>query len=1487
MAARHYCIAKELQAQGHEVTYFMWQHPFGITKKELLKHLFTSLIPRTHQQRGFTVHKAIRLPLFWPVINGWIFKAQLRRLFKTIDADIIFTESYTNETEVPKELPFIYDLADDYAGPSEVYGSRIYKFAFRLLGVRTVMRRQCKNALAVTAVSSMLYNFAKQFNDNATLVPNGVERDLIENALVKRQSVKPHSLVYATGLGPWSRAIETLETITELRKEFPDISLTLVGAGTEVPKIKRYIKEHNAEDYITYMDYIYDRQELFTLQGQHAIGLNISDKNAWRDASHPMKVMDYSALGMKGVSTNLVEVEKLEYDNLFVFSDTDKRRGFKSVLRQALKATPQTYKKTSDYVLANYSWDKLVSTISSVATQALKVKKMADRNDGSRIVHVTYAYPPAIGGLEQVAQQLASSQAAAGLPVSVVTSDRGWDKTTEYTDTLPVTRLKSFVFANTTIIPGLLWQLLKLHKDDIIHLHVAQAFSPEIVWLASKIKGFRYVAHIHIDAPPSTWMGFLLRIYKPIVLGRVLRSAHGVVVFTKEQKKILGQRYRIDSSRVHIIPNGVADEFFINKRRNIHKKPRLLFVGRLSYQKNLTQLLDALDGISDQFTTTLVGDGELRADLEAHAKKLNLKNITFAGFASGATLRTYYEKADIFVLPSEREGMPLVLLEAMAAGLPIVATRVTGNKDVVKHNKNGLLVPYGNASALRAALLKLGASKSLYRSMSRTAAAMALTFTWTAVRERFASIYPQQVAKTDMIKPATNNHRTVGLPFAIIPLLIFAVAAYAIPNAIGSTLTLLFFLTAPGYLLLRRIASGLGGWWERAGLSVVLSLLVIMVGGLFLNTLHYIGLDRPLTTINTFITLSLVTLLLIWLNRNERIVVKLPKLVYPSILYLVVTVLITSLPVLAIGGAIRLNNGASNILTMIMFGAIAVLFFILLLKKDLKPLIPYALFMFALSILLSTSLRGWFITGHDIRNEFQVFKATNNRDLWLAVIPSHDPYNSCLSISILPTLLYNITHLQAEYIFKVVYQVVFAFGIIPMFYTFKKFLDDRGAFLAGFIVISFPTFMNDMTFLNRQEIAFLFFIALLYVTFSQIKNRSKYTLTVALLLGMLLSHYSTNYATIGLLVGAFVIYRILTFKTSTQKNLVVPILSIPIILFAIVTTYAWSSIITQSSSNLDTTIKKTISSLANSDNTQSNTTRFAILGGEKKTRQEILADYAGGHSKNITYIDEDIQPLTRFGAALNDHVNIRSLNNLIHSSIAKLYQVLVILGVIVLVIRHIIKRNSGSLTTMDTYMLAITSGAVAELVILTILPHVSISYDVGRLFMQSLFITAIPIIVAGEFIFKKTRKAIFLTAFLFMFIFLFISGFLPQLTGGYNPKIALANSGTYYNYFYEHRTDRAGSQWLVGNRDITKKIYLDTDASSKVPLYVSTGLFHDEIQEGYIFESYRNVTAKAYRAFPNDELIEYSDDRVSKDRNLLYVNKASAIYSPVVKRVVR
>lgn len=1483
MSGRHYCLSKELQAQGHEVIYFMWQLPFGMSLRQLIKHAFTSLVPKTYMHEAFVVHKAIRLPFFWPVINGWIFKSQLRRLYKELGADVILTESYTNETEVPRELPYIYDLADDYAGPAEVYGTALYKFAFKLLDVRGTMRRQCQHAQSVTAVSSTLYDYAKKLNDNTSLVQNGVERELIEHTLPEKRNVKRHSIVYATGFGQWSRAIETLETVTKLRKEFPDITLTLVGSGTEVQKIKQYIDEHDAHDYMRYIDYIYNRQELFTLLSSHAIGLNISDKNAWRDASHPMKVMDYSALGMKVVSTNLTEVKKLGYDNIFLFSDTNKRQGLQSVLRRALKDRRRSYKKVSEQVLQNFDWSVIVRPIINTCDQIVHEKAVSKQVTKNRIIHVTYAYPPAVGGLEQVAQQLATEQSEAGASVSVITSNKGWDETQETKDTITVTRLKSFVIANTTIIPGLFRQLLRLKSEDTVHIHIAQAFTPEIVWLASKIRGFRYVAHVHLDVPPSGWAGFLLRIYKPLVLGKVLRDAHGVAVFTAEQKQILSKRYHIETTRVHVIPNGVADEFFINKRRSMHKKPRLLFVGRLSYQKNLTQLLDALDGISDQFTTTLVGDGELRADLEAHAKKLNLKNITFAGFASGATLRAYYEQADIFVLPSEREGMPLVLLEAMAAGLPIVATRVTGNKDVVKHNKNGLLVPYGNASALRAALLKLGASKSLYRSMSRTAAAMALAFTWTAVRERFASVYPQQIAKTDIIKPATNNHRTVGLPVAIIPLLIFAVAAYAIPNAIGSTLTLLFFLTAPGYLLLRRIASGFGGWWERAGLSVVLSLLVIMVGGLFLNTLHYIGLDRPLTTINTFITLSLVTLFLIWLNRKERIVVKLPKLVYPSTLYLIVATLVTSLPVLAIGGAIRLNNGASNILTMTMFAMAGVLVMLLISRKELKPLYPYALYMIALGVLLSTSLRGWSVTGHDIVHEYQVFHTVASDNLWKVVTEHKNPYSACLSITMLPTILANISHVTDIYIFKIVFQILFA-SIATLIYAISLKLTNRRrlSMIAALIFISFPPFLNDMPFLNRQESALLFFAAAILAALcvNPLKKTER-ILVPLLLLGIVLSHYSTSYVTLGLLSLSWVVYRVIGIGLR-QKELR-PLFSARLIIGFIFVTFIWNTAITQTSPGLTQTIEKVAKTLQEGKFSQADGVQYSLLSFGSHDPQEKLDEYVNNPDKKVQYYASADIDRTVLGNAISKFVPIEAVNKIVRGMSAKLLQALLIAGVIIIFIRY---KKTKSVS--DMHILSFTTAGLVLLVMMVLLPVLSEKYSVTRMFQQILLFGAIPIAIAATELFKfiKLKRPIFFTAILFVFMFLHLSGFLPQITGGYPPQMALNNAGTYYDIYYQNDGERTGAAWVSSHYS---NVYLDTDIYGlmrfpnypfQAPTYTNP-LLSDK-SPAFLFQDSTTKNKGVYAGFISGDVLQYSYDDHKESRSLLYTNQNSAFYGPSI-----
>ncbi len=360
---------------------------------------------------------------------------------------------------------------------------------------------------------------------------------------------------------------------------------------------------------------------------------------------------------------------------------------------------------------------------------------------GTHVVHVTAHYPPFLGGLEKVVESLVLDQRKRGLHVQVLTSLDGQPKDDGSGGTELIRRFRSWTVANTPIIPGLPGALLKLPKGAIVHLHVAHAFVPEAVWLGHAVRGLRYVAHVHIDVGPSGWAGFMLRIWKPLVLGPVLRRSEAVVVFTEEQRNTMVRKYRIDPERVAVIPNGVDENFFHSDDRILHPRPRLLFVGRLSVQKNLSFLLQALAGVSEQFETILVGDGELGSDLRSTATSLGLQNVRFHGRADGAELLELYRNADVFVLPSEREGMPLVLLEAMAMGLPIVATDIAGNRDIVRPHENGILVPLGNVVALRSALQAVSSDPEVYRQMSATARSMASQYSWETVGTQFERLY--------------------------------------------------------------------------------------------------------------------------------------------------------------------------------------------------------------------------------------------------------------------------------------------------------------------------------------------------------------------------------------------------------------------------------------------------------------------------------------------------------------------------------------------------------------------------------------------------------------------------------------------------------------------------------------------------------------------------------------------------------------------------
>jgi glycosyltransferase involved in cell wall biosynthesis len=148
-----------------------------------------------------------------------------------------------------------------------------------------------------------------------------------------------------------------------------------------------------------------------------------------------------------------------------------------------------------------------------------------------------------------------------------------------------------------------------------------------------------------------------------------------------------------------------------------------LNISRLAPTKGNAVLIHAIAQLRDNGTdveVTIIGDGERRSDLERLAKKLRVDDrVSFLGSMAADRVREHYAEADVFCLPSFAEGVPVVLMEAMAMELPVIATRVMGVVELVEHGGSGFLVPPGRSDALADALLTLAGDPQMRTDLGR------------------------------------------------------------------------------------------------------------------------------------------------------------------------------------------------------------------------------------------------------------------------------------------------------------------------------------------------------------------------------------------------------------------------------------------------------------------------------------------------------------------------------------------------------------------------------------------------------------------------------------------------------------------------------------------------------------------------------------------------------------------------------------------------
>jgi glycosyltransferase involved in cell wall biosynthesis len=375
-----------------------------------------------------------------------------------------------------------------------------------------------------------------------------------------------------------------------------------------------------------------------------------------------------------------------------------------------------------------------------------------------RILIVNSEYPPIGGGAGNASANLASELMAVGQDMTVITAHYGDLPLDTRQDGIHIKRVRSL--RRRVDRSGALEQVAFLLAGSLGALSLIRRWRPDVViaffgvpggaiaWLVKKLTGIPYLVSLRGGDVPGFRpydFAFYHRLVGPFL--RIIWHQAGAVVANSKGLRLLATKFESRQS-IQIIPNGVdLQRFNLPEKRN-WDHPRMLLTGRLVYQKGVDVLLQALSALQHlPWSLSLVGDGPHRPELESLAVEYGIRErISFTGWLDGIELAKQYQSANLFVFPSRHEGMPNAVLEAMASGLPVIASQIAGSEELVLPDETGLLVPADDVDALRSALQSLLPQPSRRKRMGAAGRQrVEQHFTWTQVARQYLAMLQEMV----------------------------------------------------------------------------------------------------------------------------------------------------------------------------------------------------------------------------------------------------------------------------------------------------------------------------------------------------------------------------------------------------------------------------------------------------------------------------------------------------------------------------------------------------------------------------------------------------------------------------------------------------------------------------------------------------------------------------------------------------------------------
>ena len=379
------------------------------------------------------------------------------------------------------------------------------------------------------------------------------------------------------------------------------------------------------------------------------------------------------------------------------------------------------------------------------------------------ILIISHEYPPVGGGGANACQNLAKNYAVLGHKVTILTACFRQMPLEEENGNVHIIRTWALrkkedksTFLEMLSYLCSAWfkvgKIVKREKFDVCQIFFGIPSGPIGVYLKKRY-GIPYVIRFGGGDIPGAQKRFSL-VYK--ILSPAIRSIWKNADALVANSDVLRQKALQYEDRypIEIIPNGVDSRFFTREKQyerrdrlessNKDKRIRVLFVSRLIQGKGLQYIIPEMKRINDacgrRVSLTIVGDGPYRGVLEKITSESEAGSyVSFVGKKNKEELYRYYSTADLFILPSESEGMPNVVLEAMAMGLPILMTPCGGSKELV--TENGRIVPI---ERFVDALIEMCNDEQGRVYMGRQSEALARTkFSWQEKAEEYIKLFQE------------------------------------------------------------------------------------------------------------------------------------------------------------------------------------------------------------------------------------------------------------------------------------------------------------------------------------------------------------------------------------------------------------------------------------------------------------------------------------------------------------------------------------------------------------------------------------------------------------------------------------------------------------------------------------------------------------------------------------------------------------------------